>query len=349
MDHASEITGLDLFTMPFRSQQACSMAAPASSREAARSASASVSRMQNEKPTAPQSNKTVLPSQPADPKPLTEQAGKADTLEKAVPENKGSGPGQVPEHPPVKEAKAPGLKQRPQEDTQAQPGPLQKELALDMSDHTVPVAGSLDNSEEARRKAHEEAEAERKAKWEERQREKQEKEQAALQRLQSMSDADVAAASTECIRLAIERITRRNMKECVAGHIQEICQKSPGFARCVMHPRKSLANCFRYINRQARDYLKNEMEENGIVPEDGGYGGDVPDQICYQWAEEYFRDPDAPEDRDKEDEFVPRPYVGRTVKKKAAKKSTAKKGGKKKQETTDDSNFKQMSLEGIDQ
>lgn len=38
----------------------------------------------------------------------------------------------------------------------------------------------------------------------------------------------------------------------------------------------------------------------------GGYGGDVPDELCYQWAEEYFRDLDVKEDKTDEDEkFVP--------------------------------------------
>lgn len=158
-----------------------------------------------------------------------------------------------------------------------------------------------------------------------------------------MTDADAVAASTECIRLAIERITRRNMKECVAGHIQELCQ-DPAFARYVMHPKKSLANCFKYVNRHAKEYLTKEMEENGFEA-NGVYGGDVPDQTCYQWAEDYFRDPDAPEDTEKEDKFVPKPYVGGSVKKKTTKKSTAQKGRKKKSETDD--SFKQMSLEGI--
>ena len=59
-------------------------------------------------------------------------------------------------------------------------------------------------------------------------------------------------------------------------------------------------SCFHHINRQARDYLRREMEDNDEKPVDGMYGGDVPDELCYQWAEAYFRDPDAEEDRPKE-------------------------------------------------
>lgn len=29
-----------------------------------------------------------------------------------------------------------------------------------------------------------------------------------------------------------------------------------------------------------------------------GYGCDIPDDLCYQWAEDYFRDPDAKEDQE---------------------------------------------------
>ena len=96
-----------------------------------------------------------------------------------------------------------------------------------------------------------------------------------------------------------------------------------------MHPKKSMENCFKYINRQAKEQkerLKNEMDENGLGPENGGYGGDIPDGLCYQWAEDYFRDLEATEDREKEDKSVPRPYVGSPDRKKAAKtKGIAKK------------------------
>ncbi len=40
--------------------------------------------------------------------------------------------------------------------------------------------------------------------------------------------------------------------------------------------------CFHYINRVAKDYLQQEMKDNGIKPENGVYGGDVPDGLVYQ-------------------------------------------------------------------
>lgn len=97
----------------------------------------------------------------------------------------------------------------------------------------------------------------------------------------------------------------------------------------------------------ARDYVQQEMKDNDIKPENGVYGSDVPDDLCYQWAVDYFNDMDAPEDKEKEEEFIPRPYVGTasTAKKTSKAKKTAKKESKKKQEP--ENNYEQMSLLGV--
>lgn len=122
------------------------------------------------------------------------------------------------------------------------------------------------------------------------------------------------------------------MKLCVTEYVQTLCYEDVGFARLVMHPRKNMINCFHYINRKAREYLEKEMKDNDEKPMGGGFGGDVPDELCYQWAEEYFRDLDAPEDKDKnEEKFVPKPYTGKTApksRKKAEKKKPAPKKAK---------------------
>ena len=125
-------------------------------------------------------------------------------------------------------------------------------------------------------------------------------EQAESDRIASMTDEEVVAASMSRTAEDTERLTRRNMKLCVLEVIQTKCLEDPAFARLVLQPRKSMRNCFHHINRQARDYLRREMEDNDEKPVDGMYGGDVPDELCYQWAEAYFRDPDAEEDRPKE-------------------------------------------------
>ena len=124
-------------------------------------------------------------------------------------------------------------------------------------------------------------------------------EQKEIQSIAEMSDEEVMMASARRVSDDTEKITRRNMKDCVSEVIQTKCLDDPAFARLVMHPRKSMVNCFRYITRKAWEYVQDEMKAEGITPGPGaqGYGCDVPDDLCYQWAEEYFRDPNAKEDQ----------------------------------------------------
>ena len=218
----------------------------------------------------------------------------------------------------------------------------QKELMLDMTSGSG-AAPAQDDTE--KRKAHEEAEAKRKAKWEAKQAAKKQAKEAALQKLNAMSDEEAIAASVKRISTDTERLTRRNMKECVAEHIQSLCKKDTAFARKTMHPSKSMVKCFKYVNRMAKEYVKQEMEDNDIQPDGGGYGCDVPDGLCYQWAEDYFNATDASEDQEKEEKFVPKPYTGTTAK--PAKKTEKAKTKPKKQQSKPSGGYEQISLEGV--
>ena len=105
-------------------------------------------------------------------------------------------------------------------------------------------------------------------------------------------------------------------------------------AKQVMHPRKNMVNCFRYITRKAKEFVMQEMKDNDIKPDRDGYGSDVPDDLCYQWAREYFFDMEAPEDKDpNEEQFVPKPYTGKSASKATKKKTEKKKPEPKKAET----------------
>ena len=172
-------------------------------------------------------------------------------------------------------------------------------------------------AEAEKRRRHEESEAKRKADWERQQQEKRAAEQATLAKIEQMSDTELIKASMERMKKETERLTRRNLKECVSEYVQTLCLSDPAFARMVMHPRKSMAHCLQFINRKAREYLLAEMKDNGMEPQPNGiYGGDVPEDTCYDWAEEYFRDANAEEDEIKEEPFVPKPYPGAPVKSK---------------------------------
>ena len=178
-----------------------------------------------------------------------------------------------------------------------------------------------DEEEEAKRKAHKETEAKRKAEFEARKAKKKAEEQAQIAALEAMSDDEVRTASMKRVSADTEKLTRRNMKECVAEYIQTMCIEDPAFARKTMHPRKSMIRCFQYIGRKAWEYVQDELKANGTQPGPGrqGYGGDVPDDLCYQWAVDYFNDPNVKEDHEDEEEFVPKPYAG-------SKGSRSKKG-----------------------
>lgn len=161
-----------------------------------------------------------------------------------------------------------------------------------------------------KRKAHEEAEAKRKAEFDAKQAAKRQAEEDTIRQLEAMSDQEVMAAAKKRVSDDTETLTRRNMKDCVANFIETRCQIHPAFARLVMCPGKSMVNCFRYINRKAREFAEQEMEDTDQKPEDGVYALDVPDNLCYRWAVAYFEDPNAPEDHKDEEKFVPRPYPG---------------------------------------
>lgn len=224
-----------------------------------------------------------------------------------------------------------------------QPVAPQKELVLDMSSGAgaAPVPDDT-----GKRKAHEEAEAKRRAEWEAKQAAKKQAEEAAIQKLRDMDDEDVIAASTTRISTEVERLTRRNMKECVAEHIQSLCKKDTAFARKTMHPRKSMIRCFKYINRMAKEYVKQEMADNDIKPDGGMYGTDVPDWLCFQWSVDYFNATDVLEDQEKEETFTPKPYAG-TSAKPVKKTKKAEKKPKKQQNKPSNDGYEQISLEGV--
>ena len=209
-----------------------------------------------------------------------------------------------------------------------EPEPSEVQPSTDGQDKDTAPAENKD--EAAKRKEHEAAEAKRKAEWEARQQKKKAAMQEKLDRLAAMSDDEVMVASMKQVSADTEKLTRRNMKDCVSEHIQTLCLDDPAFARKVMHPGKSMVRCFQYINQKAWEYIQDELKASGIQPGPGaqGYGCDVPDDLCYGWAVDYFNDPDAKVDQEEEEKFVPRPYYGKTSKSKSKakpKKETAPK------------------------
>lgn len=345
MSNFPNMDGLDLFTVPFGGSQPIKQKIPAQQPKA--------SITQPQQPVKQKAPETY--PKPAKANPPMEQPKQPDIKQEPVPteklpalqEEQAKDVKPKPEQKPQAEVPAKpqaSAKAQPSAESQPKPEPPKKELTMDMSDHTIPAGKPLDASEDAKRKSHEEAEAKRRAEWEAKQAAKKQAREAALKAIKDMSDSDVMSASTERVRKDVERLTRRNMKECVSEHLQNLCRKDPVFAQQIMLPHKSMIHCFRYINRKAKDYIQQEMKDNDIQPDNGVYGGDVPDDLCYQWAEDYFNDPDAEEDKEKEETFTPRPYVSTASKSKktTGSKKTAEKKPEKKQEPKN--SYEQMSF-----
>ena len=260
-------------------------------------------------------------------------------LEQRVPPREAppaSKPEPAPPAPEPVPAPVPEQQERPPEPSAHVPPPPEVKLAVG---DAAPAA-----NDDAKRKAHEAAEAKRKAEWEAKQAEKRAARQAALDRIAAMNGAELLAAAAERVAADTERLTRRNMKEAVAEHIQAKCREDAAFATLVMDPAKSMVNCFQYINRQAQAYAEQEMKDQG-VQRTGVYGLDVPDGLCFQWAERYWKDENAEEDHKNEEKFVPKPYISsarKTSKGKADKKPAP--AAKPKAAKPADTGMEQISL-----
>ena len=182
-----------------------------------------------------------------------------------------------------------------------------------------------EQTEAERKKAFEEEEAKRKAEFDAKKAKHDEEIQIEWEINTMMTTEDLIEAAKNNIKTGVERITQRNMKESVAAYIIELSQKSEELSRNILHPQKSITNCYKYINRKARGYLEKQMKLTGEKPDKNGVIGiDIPDNLCYQWAEEYYSSIKIDEDHEDEEKFVPRTYrpayTPKTTKKVSPKK-----------------------------
>lgn len=181
-----------------------------------------------------------------------------------------------------------------------------------------------EQTEAEKKAAFDAEEAKRKAEFDAKKAQKDEEIQIEWELKTMLSTDELLEAAKNNISVAVERITRRNMKESVAAYIIKLSQESEDLSRNILHPKKSIINCYRYINRKALGYAEEQMKLTGETPDRNGViGMDIPDDICYMWAEEYYSSMDIPEDHEDEEKFEPRTYRPTTTK--SAKKTTPKK------------------------
>lgn len=202
-----------------------------------------------------------------------------------------------------------------------------------------------EQTEAEKKAAFEAEEAKRKAEFDAKKAERDEKVQIEWEISTMMTPEELSAKAKESLSIGIERITQRQMKDCVGAHIITASQEKEIIARHVFHPKKNLVNCFKYINRKAREYLDEYMKLTGEKPDGNGVIGiDIPDNLCYQWAEEYFSSTDIPEDHEDEEKFVPRAYKPAYTPKTAKKTSTKKKETPPPKEETKAEESAQMTI-----
>lgn len=184
-----------------------------------------------------------------------------------------------------------------------------------------------EQTEAEKKKAFEEEEAKRKAEFDAKKAKRDEEIQIEWEINTMMTTEDLIEAAKNNIKTGVERITQRNMKESVAAYIIELSQKSENLSRNILHPKKSITNCYKYINRKARGYLEEQMKLTGEKPDKNGVIGiDIPDNLCYQWAEEYYSSTNIDEDHEDEEKFEPKKYT-------SSYKPPVKKNDKKKKVT----------------
>lgn len=190
-------------------------------------------------------------------------------------------------------------------------------------------------TEEERKKEFEANEAKRKAEFDAKKAKLDEEIQIEWEMNTMMSSEELSEKAKEALSADIERITQKRMKDYVGEHIINAATQKELIARHVFHPKKSLTNCFKYINRKAKAYLEEQMKLTGEKPDKNGIIGiDIPDNICYGWAEEYYSSTDISEDHEDEEKFVPKVYTS------ARSTKTAKKSAPKKKESTPEENPK---------
>ena len=82
-----------------------------------------------------------------------------------------------------------------------------------------------------------------------------------------------------------ESLTRRGMIDSVMEYLSSYCFDNPDFTKNILNEDKDLKDCLKYITRKASDYLK---DASSAFTTDNGYGGEVPDDLCYEWSVEYY-------------------------------------------------------------
>lgn len=173
---------------------------------------------------------------------------------------------------------------------------------------------SKEEQEKQHRAEHEAKEAARKTEFEEKKRRKKEEKERARHAVHIMSDADAMAAAVKMIEKEENRFKKEFdddfngvVEMAILQTLKAGCQCDADFARSILNPDKCLKNCFRYMGTQAYEMKKEAIRKQTRGGTQYAAFG-FPPRLCYQWAMDYFKNLNAPEDKEPEERFKPQPY-----------------------------------------
>ena len=114
----------------------------------------------------------------------------------------------------------------------------------------------------------------------------------------------------------------KTMREQIADYLQVHATMDPVFAEKMNNPRKNMDNLMRFIALQAYDYMRKHSEEFKMK---NGFGGDIPDEIVFGFANHYYDEENLDIDRTEEERKAEREKADAERKAKAeqANKETA--------------------------
>lgn len=123
------------------------------------------------------------------------------------------------------------------------------------------------------------------------------------------------------------------MTEQVQAYLDNHAKDDAVFAEKMRNPRKSIKNCIKYIAQKAQEYMEQNKDEYEMQ---GGYGGDIDDEICFGWANHYYDETDLEIDLTDEERKAKR-------EKEAEERKAKAEAEKKAKESTDPAKPKELT------
>lgn len=98
--------------------------------------------------------------------------------------------------------------------------------------------------------------------------------------------ATTVSKAKETLSSQADRFLMRTMADSIKDYLSEYCDGHPEFAEKVSDPAKNFTGCIKRINREALKWLQEQpnTDMEGLA----GVCGDVPNDICYGWAVDYY-------------------------------------------------------------